>query len=383
MFGVGNTDSTSWRIGNSGPNSGDYFFLAGNNAAAGMPPPPNGTAAFPTQVFGENHASCNTVSDRTHINPGYGIGAGIDFSNANYVIMGCFDEDDHESCGRSAQTDGCNNFYPYSDYMNTGVNWNNQTTNVTLQDFYEHGAAALAMSGPTGDGVLMNRVSFLGNAGAGWNADNATGDQRDVFLGSTIIRNYVIGWSGCAEVWPIVGSAQYGDCTDDNVGGQGDAFGTATVANLTPGHVWFDQGICFNATQDCHDALHLHGAGSTMTITRTLDYGSMGNQIKIGGSGGIVVNSIVQGNCNSLQYWQPGMVPPEANITSWSITGNVATFVGTNTLAAGQDVALSHFIAGSFFNGNGQLTVSATGLSGTTFQVPFTHANASAQRQQQ
>lgn len=65
------------------------------------------------------------------------------------------------------------------------------------------------------------------------------------------------------------------------------------------------------------------------------------------------------------------------SITAWSITSNMATFTATNTLVAGQTIWLSAFGTSTFFNGaNG--VVLTTGLSGSQFEIAFTHANGSA-----
>lgn len=69
---------------------------------------------------------------------------------------------------------------------------------------------------------------------------------------------------------------------------------------------------------------------------------------------------------------------PEFGITSYSISSNVATFqTSAQNLTAGQQLTLLNFPTSTFLNGQ-TVTVSATGLSGNTFQVPLTHANASA-----
>ena len=47
----GHSDSTSWRIGQDGPNSGDYFFLAGDNRETWMPSLPWGTVAQPLSLL--------------------------------------------------------------------------------------------------------------------------------------------------------------------------------------------------------------------------------------------------------------------------------------------------------------------------------------------
>lgn len=68
---------------------------------------------------------------------------------------------------------------------------------------------------------------------------------------------------------------------------------------------------------------------------------------------------------------------PVASITAWSITSNVVTFTATNSYVSGQLVNLEGFPTSTFFNG-AQCTVSATGLTTSAFECPFTHANGSA-----
>ena len=65
------------------------------------------------------------------------------------------------------------------------------------------------------------------------------------------------------------------------------------------------------------------------------------------------------------------------SVTAWSITSNVATFTATNTLVAGQTVWLSAFGTSTFFNGTSGIVLAA-GLSGSQFEIAFTHANGSA-----
>ena len=70
--------------------------------------------------------------------------------------------------------------------------------------------------------------------------------------------------------------------------------------------------------------------------------------------------------------------PAEFGITSYSITNNVATFqTSAQTLTAGQQLTLLNFPTSTFLNGQ-TVTVSATGLSATSFQVPLTHANVAS-----
>lgn len=83
------------------------------------------------------------------------------------------------------------------------------------------------------------------------------------------------------------------------------------------------------------------------------------------------------GSCASgaTQPTWPQIQPPI--ITAWSITSNVATFTATNTFTAGQTINLASFGTSTFFNSQPGTVLSA-GLSGSQFEVNFTHANGSA-----
>lgn len=297
----------TYRIGQSGPNSGDWFGLAGNPYGAGIPPLPSGTANAHTKFLGENFASCSAQSARTQLHGGYGVSIVLNMSGSSYVDVACFDITDFSACGRSGQLDSCNTNFPLDDYAGSGIGWSNTSTNDTITDVRAHGLASLGMTGPTGNGVVMTGLDIIGNAGAGWNSDNGNGDQTAIGNGSTLVQNFSIAWNGCAEEYPIVDPLPYQDCTDDNIGGYGDGFGTATVNNTSGGwQVHFDQGIVNNNTQDGLDALHLTGDGSSMTITRVLAYGNMGQQIKIGGSAGTANNNVIFTNCNAMRQAIPG-----------------------------------------------------------------------------
>jgi hypothetical protein len=294
----------TYRIGQNGPNPGDWFGLAGNPYGAGIPVPPSGSASAHTKILGENFANCSAQSSRTQLHGGYGVGAVFNMGDASFVDIACFDITDFSKCGRSGQVNGCNTNFPIDDYAGTGIVWNNASTDDTITDVRIHGMASVGMFGPTGNGVVMNGLDLIGNAGAGWNADAGDGTTG---LGSVLVQNYTISWNGCAEEYPIVDALPYQDCTDDNVGGYGDGFGTATVISGPGGwQVHFDQGVVSYNTQDGLDALHLIGSGSSMAITRTLAYGNMGQQIKVGGSQGAATNNVIFTNCNALRQAIPG-----------------------------------------------------------------------------
>jgi hypothetical protein len=297
-------DKVSYRIGQSGPNSKDYYGLAGDPYSAGAPPPPSGTANAHTKILGGNYESCKAETARTQLHGGYGVWAVINMAGVSYVDIACLDITDFSSCGRSAQKNGCNTNFPLSDYAGSGINWSNTSTHDTVTDVRVHGLASLGMSGPTGDGVVMKDIAIIGNAGAGWNADGGDGKTG---VGTLLIQDFEISWNGCAEQYPIVDKLPYQDCTDDNVGGYGDGFGTATVAGPAPGwQAHFDHGVASYNTQDGLDALHLRGPGSSMTITRVLAYSNMGQQIKIGGSAGTATHNVIFTNCNAMRQNIPG-----------------------------------------------------------------------------
>lgn len=67
----------------------------------------------------------------------------------------------------------------------------------------------------------------------------------------------------------------------------------------------------------------------------------------------------------------------EGTVTAWSITSNVLTLTAANTQSAGNVVTLAGFPTSTFLNGQ-TVTVLSTGLSGTQFEVNFTHANGNA-----
>ncbi len=99
----------------------------------------------------------------------------------------------------------------------------------------------------------------------------------------------------------------YGDCTDQDHGGYGDGFGTATIDSPPPGwQVHFDDGVVSFNTQDGLDALHVGGAGSSMTVTNTRAFSSMGQQIKVGGAAATITDSLIVGNCRAMSKAIPG-----------------------------------------------------------------------------
>lgn len=281
-----------------------YWGVQGDPYASGAPPPPSGTAAAHTRILGENYASCVDPKSRTQLHGGYGVFAILNMSGSSYVDVACLDITDFSSCGKAGQANSCNkDIGSLSDFAANGIAWSNTSTHNTLTDVRIHGMAAAGMVGPTGDGTVFTDLELSGNAASGWNADAGDGKTG---TGSLLVRHYVIAWNGCAEEYPIVDKLPYQDCTDDNSGGYGDGFGTATVPSSPGWTAQFDDGEVFNNTQDGLDALHLTGAGSSMTVTHTLAYGNMGQQLKVGGTSGTMQGNLIFTNCNALRQTIPG-----------------------------------------------------------------------------
>ena len=80
----------------------------------------------------------------------------------------------------------------------------------------------------------------------------------------------------------------------------------------------------------------------------------------------------------SFKHTGPTTASATATITAWSIDGsNVATLTATNSFVAGQPIVLAGFIGtGSIFN-NTFATVLSSGLSGSQFEINFTHSSGS------
>lgn len=370
-------DGVSWRIGwqtSAGCGSTYPFWgLCGDSNDSAMPSPPSGIASDHTVIQGGNAGACTTQTARTQLHGGWGVdnvilvGSPLQYtsttlSNSDFVDFACLDVTDFAGPGGA-------------DFAKAGIKISLPAHDVTLTDMRIHGLTSDGILGTTGGDLTATDIQVMGNGSSGWESDEGAGVTG---FGAMNVTNYQIEGNGCIEEYPVVDTFPYTSCTDDSSSGYGDGFGTASINSPAPGWtVHFDQGTVDYNTQDGIDALHLAGDGSSSSVTRTLAYGNMGQQVKIGG-GGSVVNNLITGNCGAMSGSIPGF-PAAVNITSWSITGNVASFVtGTQSLVAGQNVALSGFGTSTFFNGSNRLAVSATGLSSTTFQVPFTHANGSA-----
>ncbi len=290
------------RVGQNGPNTGDYFGLAGNPYAAGAPAPISGTPGAHTKIFGVNYQSCSSAAAKAHVNGGYAIGAVFSLAGVSYVDFACFDITDFSSCGQAGQVNQCSRDVPLSDYASNGIQTNRDTTHTTISDVNIHGMANNGMFGPTGTGVVVRNVTVAGNAASGWNMDDGSGTTG---TGLLLLSNFSTIWNGCAEEYPVVDALPYADCTDQNSNGYGDGIGTSTVVSNPAWVMIVDHSTAAYNTQDGFDLLHLQGGSSSLLLGHSLAYGNMGQQIKMGASG-LGVNNLIVGNCNALRQAIPG-----------------------------------------------------------------------------
>lgn len=293
------------RIGSSGPGSRDWHGGMAGDPYVSPPAPPSGTASAHTRILGKNYANCTSDAAKAHLNPGYGTGSAFYLVGVSYVDVACFDIHDDSSCGRAGQTNGCRTSYPLTDYANSGITFKNTTTDTTLTDIYIHGMAVNGILGAPGNGVSLTRVSVIGNASSGWNMDDGSGTTG---TGTLTLSYFATEWNGCAEEYPVLHKVPYQDCTDDNSGGYGDGIGTATKRSNPAWIFNVDHSVAAYNTQDGFDLLHLQGNGSRLTITNSLAYANMGQQLKVGAAG-TAINNILIGNCNALRVSIPGTLP--------------------------------------------------------------------------
>ena len=334
-------DGVSWRVGwnqKSGaldPSNGLYYGLQGDPYGSGTPPPPSGSASQHTRILGENYASCRSAKAKTQIHGGWAVLNVLNLSGASYVDVACLDITDFSACGRATQALGCDST---QDFAQNGIVFSNTSTHDTLTDVHIHGMATNGIFGPTGDGVIADYIDILGNASSGWNSDKSDGTTGK---GSLQVSHFNITGNGCAEEYPITHSFPYGDCTDQDHGGYGDGFGTATATSEPPGwQVNFDQGVVSYNTQDGLDALHISGSGSSMTVTHTLAYGNMGQQIKVGGASVTLAHNVIFANCAAMKAAIPGFPPGfNAKLDLFCRAGDTAVLINVSpsTSAVYQD----------------------------------------------
>jgi hypothetical protein len=319
-----------------------------------MPSPPSGlSSSRHTIIRGGNYASCTSQTARTQLHGGFGvdniinIGTPLKYTSVNlsdsiFVDFQCLDITDFDGGGGA-------------DFALNGIKFSLPSHDVTLTDIRIHGVRGDGIFGTPSGPMNATDIQIIGNHDAGWNTDKGDGNTG---VGAFNVTNYEISWNGCEEEYPLVDPLPYDHCTGQSSGGYGDGFGTASIDSPSPGwQVHFDQGITSYNTQDGLDAKHIRGPGSSMTITRGLAYGNMGQQYKVGGALPVIQNSLIVGNCGAMGGTIPG-TPSSYNVNFLSPPGNGDLCRASNT------AVLMEFPPGttSLFQDNTVITAGNVGL---------------------
>lgn len=313
-----------WRVGQSGPNSGDSFGLNGDPFGAGAPAPPAGTASQHTQVRGENFANCSTQANATQLFGGYGVFQVLSLGSTSFVDVECIDFTRHSQCikfGSPASPAGCNTGWPIDDYASNGLSTNTGTHDILLQDVWIHGFTSRGIIGPIGGIVTALRVDISTNGGGGWDFDdgNATASVNGVLNAEAL----TIEFSGCNQAYPGTGAAS---CYSQSTGGYGDGLGTpgGTCISFHLNNVIFR----YN-TQDGFDGLHNDAGLCPSSITHTKSYGNNGQQFKWGPalSPMVFTNNLAVAGCHRLSAPLTGQPSAyNANLQDFCRAGDTITF---------------------------------------------------------
>lgn len=298
--------SGSCRMGYNGPqNSTDWFGgIPGDAPDSEMPPIPSGISSQHTQFLGGNFGSCAAQGSATLTNPGYTVFIGINLSGSNWVDVNCFDVSDHAACAHSTgTTNQCAVSSPFDDFGSRGVQFSRTTTNVTVSNVWAHGLASDCFSGPTGTGTVVQNIHLQGCPDSTWNMDPGDGTTG---TGTLLVSNFTMTAGGFIEQYPVVDPMPFLIGFDDSDGGYGDCVGTTTNPSAPGWNVTMQNGTVRYCTQDGIDFLHLTGSGSSITLKNITAYGSMGQQLKAGGSQPTMINNYIYGNCNALRQSIPG-----------------------------------------------------------------------------
>ena len=286
-----------WRVGQSGPNPGDYFGLAGDPYGAGAPPPPSGTATQHTRILGENYSSCSSQSSMTQMFGGYGVFQVLALNGAKYVDVQCIELTRHSQCvifGVPAVPSTCQSGWPVDDYAKNGITTDASTHDILLQDMWIHGFTSRGIIGPIGGTVTATRVDIAYNGGAGWDFDDGTATPSvNGLLNAT---NLIVEWNGCNQAYPGTGAIS---CYSQSTGGYGDGIGTPAGTCISTN---VTQSIFRYNTQDGYDWLHNDTGTCPSSVTNSASYGNNGSQFKWGAANNPMVftNNLAVANCLRL-----------------------------------------------------------------------------------
>ena len=258
-----------------------------------MPSVPAGSTGNPTQILGENYASCVADSSKTNMFGGFGVKWIFNLGSTHDVTVQCFNLTDNANCDHgSGGTMACNEYPAYSDYAQEAIYSDNLNHDIMIQDVFIHSFASRGALGSTGPRFNVTRFHIRGAPITGWDFDIGVSNRSS---GAANFTDTIQEFAGCLED-KVTGLIE--DCTDDQIGGQGDGFGFPDINDPT---FVFTCTRCIFAynTQDGSDARHVFGQ-SKVNYYQTIAYGNMGNQIKSGAPGTLFSN-IAVGNCFAMK----------------------------------------------------------------------------------
>jgi hypothetical protein len=259
-----------------------------------MPSIPSGSAARHTRILGENYASCSSDSAKTLLHGSQNQYAIFNLKDSQFVDVACFEITDTAGCGgggnwNNACTLGSNG-------AGIGIIESALTATVNYTDLFIHGLASEGIHGPTGAGVVADRLHIRGIPGAGIDMDDGSWGANNISVaGGFTMKNSITEFVGCVEEYPVVHNYPYIECRDQNLGGYADGFGTASAT----GDWVFDHDIWRYNFQDGLDLLH--SGMNSLIITNSQSYGNDGQQFKIGSGRNVIFrNNFTLHNCQRI-----------------------------------------------------------------------------------
>ncbi len=262
-----------------------------------MPTIPSGTAARHTRILGANYAKCHGDAAKTLLIASYSAGAAFNVGDSQFVDIACFEITDRAACANSGNfTNNCHN--SALDFGNGGIGESALTSDVSYTDLFIHGLAGEAIHGATGVGVVADHIHIRAMPMAGIDMDDDPWQAGNVSVaGGFTMTNSVTEFTGCVEEYPVVHKYPYIECRDQNTGGYGDGFGTAS----TSGDWKFDHDVWRYNFQDGLDLLH--SGMNSLIVTNSLSQGNDGQAYKIGSARNVLLqNDIALVNCNRIAY---------------------------------------------------------------------------------
>ncbi len=262
----------------------------GDAADCYMPTIPSGSVARPTRILGENYASCHADSAKTKLLLTLGEYTAFSLKDSQFVDVSCFEVTDSEQCAYGNFTHGCGG---KTKFGALGVLSSALTAQAHLTDLFIHGLASGGWLGAVGTGVVADHVHLRGSPSAGINMDDDSWGTGNISVaGGFAMLNSMTEFTGCVEEYPVVHEYPYVECRDQNAGGYGDGFGTAS----TTGDWLFDHDVWRYNFQDGLDLLH--SGMRSLVVTNSQSYGNDGQQWKIGsGQTVLFANNLTLHNC--------------------------------------------------------------------------------------